>query len=131
MRFAVILCWWLLALGWIATVRGDDGIALSRATLAARVAELERANDLSRFRDAETWSTQRERLRDQLVEMLGLPPLVSRDSALHAQTTGHLQTDTIAVEKIHFQSLPGLYVTGNLYRPLTASGRLPAILYVC
>ena len=131
MRCAVILCCWLLALGWIATVRSDDGIALSRATLAARVAELERANDLSRFRDAETWSTQREQLRDQLVEMLGLPPLASRESALHAQTTGHLQTDTIAVERLHFQSLPGLYVTGNLYRPLTASGRLPAILYVC
>jgi cephalosporin-C deacetylase-like acetyl esterase len=35
------------------------------------------------------------------------------------------------IEKLHFQSRPGLYVTGNLYRPKKASGRLPAILYVC
>src|SRR5262249_42332978 len=29
------------------------------------------------------------------------------------------------------QSKPGLYVTGNLYRPKTVRGKLPAILYVC
>ncbi|HLU47697.1 MAG TPA: prolyl oligopeptidase family serine peptidase, partial [Planctomycetota bacterium] len=37
----------------------------------------------------------------------------------------------IVVEKVHFQSLRGLYVTGNLYRPRTFTGRLPAILYLC
>jgi dienelactone hydrolase len=35
------------------------------------------------------------------------------------------------VEKIHFQSLPGAYVIGNLYRPAKFSGRLPAVLYLC
>jgi cephalosporin-C deacetylase-like acetyl esterase len=35
------------------------------------------------------------------------------------------------VEKLHFQSKPGLYVTGNLYRPKKARGKLPAVLYVC
>ncbi|NDC64296.1 MAG: hypothetical protein EBZ59_10015 [Planctomycetia bacterium] len=35
------------------------------------------------------------------------------------------------MEKIHFQSLPGLFVTASLYRPAAADGRLPAILYVC
>ena len=37
----------------------------------------------------------------------------------------------VVIEKLHFQSRPGLYVTGNLYRPKTSTGRLPAILYVC
>ncbi len=35
------------------------------------------------------------------------------------------------VEKIHFQSLPGAYVIGNLYRPARPAGRLPAVLYLC
>src|SRR5262249_5993881 len=35
------------------------------------------------------------------------------------------------VEKLHFQSRPGLYVTANLYLPRAARGRSPAILYLC
>jgi len=35
------------------------------------------------------------------------------------------------VENVHFQSRPGLYVTGNLYVPKHRDGKLPAILYVC
>jgi dienelactone hydrolase len=35
------------------------------------------------------------------------------------------------VEKLHFQSRPGLYVTGNLYLPKNQSKPAPAILYVC
>src|SRR5262249_809545 len=31
----------------------------------------------------------------------------------------------------HFQSRPGLYVTGNLYRPKKPEGKLPTVLYVC
>jgi cephalosporin-C deacetylase-like acetyl esterase len=37
----------------------------------------------------------------------------------------------VVIEKLHFQSRPGLYVTGNLYRPKNVTGKLPAILYLC
>jgi cephalosporin-C deacetylase-like acetyl esterase len=35
------------------------------------------------------------------------------------------------VENLHFQSRPGLYVTGNLYLPAERSAASPAVLYVC
>lgn len=112
-------------------LQAQDGVALSRTTLAARVAEIERANDLSSYRDEQGWSEEQPELRLQLIEMLGLPPLENRDPELRVVVTGTVETDQILVEKLHFQSLPGLYVTGNLYRPKKVVGRVPAVLYVC
>jgi len=113
---------------------GNPGIELAKAKLTVRVEQIEQANDLGRFGSTdstEPWESHREQLREQLKEMLGLPPLESRSMDLHAVTTGSLQVDEIVVEKIHFQASPGLYVTGNLYRPETIEKPLPAILYVC
>ncbi len=62
--------------------------------------------------------------------MLGLDPMPSR-SPLNPVITGTIETDELIVEKLHFQSLPGLYVTANLYRPAKQDEPLPAILYVC
>ena len=110
---------------------GNPGIELTRRALSSRVEQIERANDLHAFGTQEPWSLAQETLRRQLAEMLGLPPLESRPSQLHAVTTGTLEHEDLVVEKIHFQSSPGLYVTGNLYRPKQIDKPLPAILYVC
>jgi len=63
-------------------------------------------------------------------EMIGLSPLPER-TPLQATVTGVLERGDYVVEKIHFQSVPGAYVIGNLYRPAQVSGRLPAVLYLC
>ncbi|MCP4507687.1 MAG: prolyl oligopeptidase family serine peptidase, partial [Fuerstiella sp.] len=34
-------------------------------------------------------------------------------------------------EKLHFESMPGLYVTANLYLPAKIDKALPTVLYVC
>jgi dienelactone hydrolase len=62
--------------------------------------------------------------------MLGLDPMPPRGD-LKPVVTGRLEHEDFTVEKLHFQSLPGLYVTGNLYLPKRRNGKLPAILYVC
>jgi hypothetical protein len=62
--------------------------------------------------------------------MLGLWPLPEK-TPLKAAVTGTVEGDNIVVEKIHFQSKPGLYVTGNLFRPKKVAGKLPTVLYVC
>src|SRR5262245_7885628 len=48
---------------------------------------------------------------------------------LKATGTGRIERPGYAIEKLHFQSLPGLYVTANLYLPDPANGRHPTILY--
>lgn len=78
----------------------------------------------------ESWETGREELKRQYFDMLGLWPLPEK-TPLKATVTGTLQRDSVQIEKVHFQSKPGLYVTGNLYRPAKTEGKLPAVLYVC
>jgi cephalosporin-C deacetylase-like acetyl esterase len=78
----------------------------------------------------EEWQQRRPRLREEYLYMLGLWPLPEK-TPLHATITGSLERDGVIIDKLHFQSRPGLYVTGNLYRPAKASGKLPTILYVC
>ncbi len=78
----------------------------------------------------EDWERRRPELRRQLLDMLGLWPLPPR-TGLHAAVTGKVETEQFVVDKLHFQSIPGLYVTANFYLPKRASGPLPAVLYVC
>ena len=105
----------------------------SSSTLARyferRVAEIEK-RPLSVPSGAEEWERMRVAGKAELAEMLGLAPMPER-TPLHAVKTGEVAGDGFVVEKLHFQSKPGLYVTANLYRPPQPEGRLPAILYVC
>ena len=82
------------------------------------------------IRSKEDWERVRPRLKEEYFYMLGLWPLPEK-TPLNATVTGTLERPTFKVEKLHFQSMPGLYVTGNLYLPKKIEGRLPAILYLC
>ena len=59
--------------------------------------------------------------------LLGLDPLPEKTD-LKPVVTGKVEHDDFVVEKLPFQSRPGLYVTANLYRPKRIEGRLPAVL---
>jgi len=92
---------------------------------------------LTDIKTLKDWETKREVYQKQLFEMLGLDPLPEKTD-LKPVITGKVEHDEFTVEKIHYQSMPGLYVTGNLYIPKGLStGRLmaekpaPTILYVC
>jgi dienelactone hydrolase len=76
------------------------------------------------------WQQKRPRLHREYLDMLGLWPLPDK-TPLHATVTGSLEKYGVIVEKLHYQSKPGLYVTANLYRPKTVTTKLPAIVYVC
>src|SRR3954463_8029022 len=81
----------------------------------------------------QTWEAARPGWRQQYLEMLGLWPLPER-TPLNPEVTGTLdRSEGFHVEKLHFQSRPHLYVTGNLYVPNNArvGSNVPAVLYVC
>src|SRR5688572_19962283 len=88
------------------------------------------ATCLDDIRSLHDWKGQQPELRRQLLDMLGLDPLPKR-TPLKAQITGRVEQDTYTIEKIVFQSLPGLYVTGNFYIPIGDVKALPTILYLC
>ena len=78
----------------------------------------------------EDWEGKRGIYRKQLFEMVGLEPLPPRTD-LKPVITGTVDHNEFTVENIHFQSRPGLYVTGNLYIPKGLDAPAPTILYVC
>jgi hypothetical protein len=85
----------------------------------------------------EAWEKKRPELRRQFLDMMGLWPLPPKTD-LKATVTGTVEGDGFTVEKLHFQSVPGLYVTANLYIPRASPDRkvgdthkYPAVLYVC
>ncbi len=86
--------------------------------------------DLADIRTHADWEKKRPEFRRQFLDMIGLWPLPPRTD-LHATITGKVETDLFTVEKLHFQSIPGLYVTANLYVPKRAKLPAPAVLYVC
>jgi dienelactone hydrolase len=85
---------------------------------------------LSEVRSLADWQSRQAEYRRQLQEMLGLWPWPERTD-LKPLVTGRLEQPEFTVEKLHFQSMPGLYVTANLYLPRERRGPAPAILYVC
>jgi hypothetical protein len=99
--------------------------------LAARTAEIEQSGSLRSITRAEQWKQEAPKARAELFEMLGLSPLPPR-TQLKPVITGTELVGAVRIEKLHFQSMPQLYVTGNFYLPKDAPAKpLPTILYVC
>lgn len=109
------------------TSRGDKMLA---AYFDQQTQQIRNSHVLLPVPNAAAWMDQLPERRRQLREMLGLDPLPERTD-LKPVITGKVEHDEFIVEKLHFQSRPGLYVTGNLYVPKKIEKPLPAILYVC
>ncbi len=65
----------------------------------------------------ELWEARRTQLREQLLVANGLWPMPEK-TPLNPVVHGKVERDGYTIEKVFFASMPGHYVTGNLYRPL-------------
>jgi dienelactone hydrolase len=75
----------------------------------------------------EAWAARAMVLRRQIQVALGLWPTPDR-TPLKPVIHGKVMREGYTVERVYFQSLPGHFVTGSLYRPVGRSGKLPAVL---
>jgi dienelactone hydrolase len=75
----------------------------------------------------QAWAKRAERVRRQLLVATGMWPVPTKTPA-NAVIHGKVDRRQYTVEKVYFESFPGHFVTGNLYRPKGRSGRLPAVL---
>jgi len=71
-------------------------------------------------------SRLQQQLRDQLLKMLGGLP--TEKTPLNAQITGRIQMKGFHIEKLVFESLPGVYVSALVYVPDTGKKSYPAVL---
>ncbi|MCY2964151.1 MAG: prolyl oligopeptidase family serine peptidase [Planctomycetota bacterium] len=132
-RFFVVASMFLLSATCVPIVRAQeprDGDAVMERWLANETSRLS-GGELSWVTSREEWEAQRDERKEQFLDMLGLWPIPEK-TPLKAVVTGALERDGFRVEKVHFQSKPGLYVTGNLYLPHPLpKDKLPTVLYVC
>ncbi len=76
---------------------------------------------------AAAWLDRRAHLRDQLLVTLGLWPMFPK-TPLKPQVFGKLHRDGYTIEKVVLETFPGFTLSGNLYRPECASGKIPGLL---
>jgi dienelactone hydrolase len=75
----------------------------------------------------DAWEKRRQDLREQVLVANGLWPMPEK-APLQPVIHGKIDRDDYTIEKVFFASLPGHYVTGNLYRPKGKTGKLAGVL---
>lgn len=90
-------------------------------------------SSLSGIHSLKEWQDIRNTRYDELTDMMSLAdmPLKGNRSPLNVNITGKIQEKGYQIEKLYYESLPGLYVRANLYIPDGIKEPVPAILYVC
>jgi cephalosporin-C deacetylase-like acetyl esterase len=90
-------------------------------------------NALAGINSLEYWKKIRPQRYNEFLETIGIEdmPPVGQRSELNVKITGIIHKEGYRIEKLYYESLPGLYVPANLYIPDNIKEPVPAILYVC
>ena len=109
--------------GWRLTVLG---VTLTAAVPSAQYRTLDDHFAPPAVTSKAAWDARAGWLREQVLASAGLLPLPEK-TPLGPEIFAEIVHDDYRVAKVYFESLPGFFVTGNLYRPIGA-GPFPAIL---
>ncbi len=75
----------------------------------------------------EAWEQRAERVKRQMLVSQGLWPMPEK-GPLNPVVHGLIDQGDYTIEKVYFESFPGFYVTGSLYKPKKLSGKAPGML---
>jgi hypothetical protein len=124
------LFWCLCALSWLlfltAGVAGQSSSGSDR-----RLTDVRTTNstvNLRTYSSKDEWLARADQLRHQILVSAGLWPEPPKPD-LGAHIFGLTDHGTYTIEKVYFESVPGFFVTGNLYRPKNKSGKVPGVLF--
>lgn len=88
--------------------------------------QLQRREDaIAKIHSVADAERRKQSVRETFLSLIGGLPNYS--GPLNPSITGRIETQNYTIEKVIFESLPGFYVTANLYRPNQA-GRYPGVL---
>ena len=81
---------------------------------------------LKSYPTREVWEARAAEIRQRILVSMGLWPLPAK-GPLKAQVFGRVERQGYTVEKVYFESVPGFFVCGNLYRP-RGKGPFPGVV---
>jgi len=84
-----------------------------------------REDAITKIRSVADADRRKLRVRQTLLSLVG--DLPDYNGPLNPRITGRIQAENYTIEKVIFESLPGFYVTADLYRP-SQPGRYPGVL---
>ena len=96
----------------------------------SRLGELVNLNGYFPFQRVENkdqWAERQREIKTRLSISQGLWPEPTK-SELNAVVHGRVQYDDYVIDRVYFESIPGHFVTGSLYRPKGKTGPFPAVL---
>jgi dienelactone hydrolase len=92
-----------------------------------RVNKLETHQAMPEYKTRAEWEQRKAHLRKQILFAAGLDPMPAH-TPLHAQIFDRVEESNCTIEKVLLETLPGVYLGGNLYRPKNSPGKHPAVL---
>jgi dienelactone hydrolase len=92
-----------------------------------QIRETETRFEFPKYSSRAEWEARAEELRHQILFSAGLWPQPPK-TPLRPRIFGKIERPGYTIEKVFFESVPGFYCTGNLYRPSGMPGPHPAVL---
>jgi hypothetical protein len=126
----VVTCAFMFPAG--AVTRGEVPSALPEGSQLedVRLGALQNLNGYFPFKPIESldeWPARQADIRRRILISQGLWPLPVK-TPLNAVIHGRVEVDDYVVDRVFFESVPGHFVTGSLYRPNDQPGPFPGIL---
>jgi dienelactone hydrolase len=107
------------------------GVALAQVPTQdsrnTKIDGLETHHSMPDYRTRAEWEQRKAHLRRQILFASGLDPMPEK-TPLHAQVFDRVECQNCTIEKVLLETLPGVYLGGNLYRPKNSPGKHPAVL---